>query len=94
MLTQVVTATTTATAKQIVASLNNSNTVYTVPSGKTFTGYIVGYSTSAGATINGVTVYATAGTGGFATGVVPLTLVAGTVVVGISQNAALIGIEQ
>lgn len=83
-----------SSARQIVLNLNVSSVVYTVPVGKIFTGVMTGYSTSAGANINGVAVYATSGTGGFAAGVVPLTLLGGTVVTGLSQNAAIVGVEQ
>lgn len=80
--------------KQIAINLSTSSVVYTVPAGKTFTGYIMSWSTSGGASINGVSVYVTSGTAGFASGMLPVTLLAGTVVAGLSAAGTLIGVEQ
>jgi hypothetical protein len=83
-----------ASQKQLVFNVNNSGSVvYTVPAGKTFVGYYVPGATSSYISINGVSVYGTAGTAGYANVAIPLTLIAGTVLSGGSATGAVYGIE-
>jgi predicted transcriptional regulator len=84
-------------SKQIAVSLNSTagTVVYTVATGKTFTGVAVGYPGTNGGYIgiNGVTVGLVNGANP-TSAVVPLTLVSGTVVTSSATSCALIGVEQ
>jgi hypothetical protein len=83
-----------ASQKQLSFNVNNSGAVaYTVPIGRTFNGYYVPGATSSYIGINGVAVYGTAGTAGYANFPIPLTLLAGTVLTGGSATGAVYGIE-
>lgn len=94
-LTSVPTSVSSATQKQLVFNVNNSGSVlYTVPAGKTFIGYFTGNGTNAYIQINSVQVFSTSGTAGYAALLIPLTLIAGTVLSGGSYAGAVWGIEQ
>ena len=93
-LTVVPVATSSSTSKQIaVAPTAVNQTIYTVPSGKTFTGNIVMWN-SGQALVNGVQVVYTYNAPNTVT--VPVTLVAGSVIASGSSyiSWALIGVEQ
>lgn len=94
MLTTIPAPTTTPSPKQIILNTSGTAVLYTVPTGKTFTGYFTANTTSGAVSINGVYVYSTGGTSGYGPAVVPLTLLAGTVVSGASSTGSIVGVEQ
>lgn len=86
----------TATAKQIIAKNSSGGVLYTVPSGKTFTGHIVvGQGNGCQVQINGIDLYTTSGNTPYWLEPIPVTLISGTVVSSGSSyaNWALIGTE-
>lgn len=92
MLTNIAVA--PASKKQITYSGNTAGAIYTVPAGKTFTGWFSTASGSGGLAINGSTFYAMTGTAGGVPIPQPVILLAGTVVTGISAQVSFIGIEE
>jgi hypothetical protein len=94
-LVNVPTVVSTTSQKQIAISCTTSSTVivYTVPAGKTFTGFFIS-GNSGYVQINGIYVYV-GGYNYFAYTPVPVTLLAGTTVTGYPTSyTSLIGIEQ
>ena len=94
MLTQVTTTASGSTAKQITYTGTSSSVIYTVPPGKTFTGWFSSPSSSGSLSINGSTFTAMTGTATGPVVAMPLVLLAGTVVSGTGANVSLIGVEQ
>jgi hypothetical protein len=97
MLVTKTTTNTSSTAKQIVVKATTSTTLYTVPTGKTFTGQVFAHmGNGIECNINGVVFISLTPTTPYFGTPVPLTLLAGTVVsCGPSYaNWTLFGIEQ
>lgn len=96
MLTKIET-TTASSGKQIALdfSTTNNTVVYTVPEGKTCTGYFFGRPSNNGSvSVNNVQVYSTQQSAS-GVGVIPFVLVAGTVLKarGSDGNAYFVGVE-